>query len=541
MKRLYNHYFPTPSYLAMNSCAIDISDQSIKYGELKITPEGLHLSKYGKEKIPEGVVVSGKIEKEEELVKILRKIKEKENLNFIRVSLPEEQMYLFTLSIPKTNDEDIRDMILLQIEGYVPLKAPDVVFDYDIIEEDNQNILIEVVAIANSTIESYMSVFKKADLVPVSFEIEAQALARAVIPSYEADPIMIVDLGETRTGISISKNGRVYLTTTLSIGGADLTNMIAKNFSLSFAEAEKMKLEYGLNTGSKAENIFPAILNGISVLRDEINKQYIYWETHNSNNPKHQKINHIILCGGDANLTGLSDYLEVSLKVKVENANVWINILNIEKSVPEISFEESLSYATVLGLALGGYLYKSQPVINILPEFGKKLIRREYWMRFSVAVLNMLIIAGLVSTLLLFPPYFLSKSKEVLVQDRLETLNKENPELDTNNIDKITSDINSKLKILNSNEVSYQVNDKVFSNILSSRTEGVTFSQLLFTKKTADSAGLEIHGVATNRDSLRNFKTVLENNLNFSEVNLPISNFLEKTNLIFTISITIKN
>jgi type IV pilus assembly protein PilM len=539
MKRLYNHYFPAPSYMAMNACAIDISDQSIKYGELGVTSEGLVLSKYGIEKIPKDVVISGKIEKEDEIIKILKKIKEKENLHFIRVSLPEEQIYLFTLSIPKTDNENIKDMILLQIEGYVPLKAPDVVFDFDIIKQDNQNILIEVVAIAETTIKSYLSVFEKSGLIPISFEIEAQALARAVIPSDDNGPVMIVDFGENRTGVSISKNGRVYLTTTLSIGGVDLTNMIAKDFSLSFEDAEKMKHEYGLNNASKAENIFPAILNGLSVLRDELNKQYIYWETHNNNNAEHEQINHIILCGGDANLAGLSDYLELSMKTKVDNANVWVNISDIENSVPAMPFEESLRYATVLGLALGGYMYKSQPLINILPEEEKKLTHKEYWMRFDIVLLNMIIVAGIISTLLLFPPYFLSKSKENLVNEKLTMLNEENPELANNNIDKITKDINSKLTLLKKNQIAYQVGDKVLNNILSIRTEGITFSQILF-NKIEKSAILEIHGTATSRDSLRNFKTVLDNNSSFSKVDLPISNFLEKTDLTFTISITIK-
>lgn len=531
----------------MNSCAIDISDQSIKYGELITTSKGLRLGKYGKEKIPTGVVISGKIEKKDEMIRLLRKIKEKDNLHFIRVSLPEEQMYLFTLSVPKTNNENLRDMILLQIEEYIPLKALDAVFDYDVIKEDNQNFLIEVIAIASATIESYLSVFDKAGLVPLSFEIEAQAIARAVIPSGDNSPVMIVDFGYARTGVSISKNGRVFLTTTLAIGGIDLTNMIAKNFSLSFEEAEKMKYEYSLNQGSKAQNIFPAILNGISVLRDEIDKQATYWETHNTNNTKQEKIDHIILCGGDANLAGLSDYLELSMKIKVENANVWVNILNTEDSVPEMSFEESLGYATVLGLSLGGYMYKSQPVINILPYKEKKLLHKEYWIRFFTILLNLIALASVVATILLFPSYFLSRSKENLVENRLEVFNKENPDLKKSNIDDIIKDINSKLEILDKTETPYQISDKVLNNILSSRTSGITFSQILFNKKIVKVSGieknlsfLEIHGVATNRDSLRNFKTSLDNNQSFSEVNLPISNFLEKSDLIFTISITMK-
>jgi type IV pilus assembly protein PilM len=543
MKKLYNYYFPTPSYLMMSACAIDISDQSIKYGELVATSLGPRLNKYGKEKIPEGVMVSGKIEKEDEMIRLLKKIKDKEDLHFIRVSLPEEQMYLFTLSLPKTGNENIKDMILLQIEEYVPLKALDSIFDYDIISEDNQNILVEVVAIASATIESYLSIFSRAGLVPVSFEIEAQAVARAVIPSSDMSPVMIVDFGNATTGVSISKNGRVYLTTTLPIGGKDLTNMISKNFSISFEEAEEMKHKYGLNQGSEAQNIFPAILNGISVLRDEINKQYVYWETHNDNNETHEKINRIILCGGDANLAGLADYLELSMKMKVENANVWANILNTEDKVPEMSFEESLSYATVIGLSLGSYVYKSQPVINILPYEEKKILRKEYWMRFFTLVFDFISIAGIIASLLLFPSYFLSKSKENLVESNLVAFNNENPDLTTNNVDKITGDIDSKLEKLNKAEASYQVNDKVLYSILSSRTSGITFSQILFNKKIGKEAGapsLEIYGIAKDRDSLRNFKMALDGNPNFSKIDLPISNFLEKTNLSFTISITMK-
>ncbi len=543
MKRFYNHYFPTPKYLTMDTCAIDISDQSIKYGELIATSAGLRMGKYGKEMIPNGAVISGKIEKEEELVKILKKIKDKEKIHYIRLSLPEEQMYLFTLSLPKTGNDNIRDMILLQIEEHIPLKATDSLFDYDVIKEDDQNTLVEVVAIAAATMDSYLSVFDKAGLVPVSFELEAQATARALILVGDNNPVMIVDFGDTKTGISISNNGRVFLTTTLSLGGVDFTNMIAKNFSLSFDEAEKMKHEYGIDKGSKAEDIFPAVLNGLSVLRDEINKQYVYWGTHNSNNTEHNQINHIILCGGDANLAGLAEYLELSMKIKVENANVWVNILNTENSIPEMTFEESLSYATVLGLALGGYMYKTQSVINILPKEEKVFLKKEYWMRFFTMCLNLVAIVGVIAIILLLPTYFLSQSKEMFVEDSLAIFNKENRELSSDNIDKTINDINSKLSILDKEGAPYLVSDKIIDDILASQTPGITFSQILFNKqitKILGSSSLEIHGVATNRDTLRSFKTNLDNNPNFSEVDLPISNFLEKTNLPFTISIIIK-
>jgi len=128
MKQPYNLSFPTPSYLAMDSFAIDISDKSIKYCELVTTPTGLQLGRFGKENIPTGLVVSGKIENEDKLINILKTLKEREKLSFIRVSLPEEQMYLFTLSLPFANENDLRNMILFQLEEHIPLKAIDTVF-----------------------------------------------------------------------------------------------------------------------------------------------------------------------------------------------------------------------------------------------------------------------------------------------------------------------------------------------------------------------------------------------------------------------------
>ena len=543
MRKLYNYSFPTPSYLSMGACAIDVSDQSIKYGEIIATSSGPKLSKFGKVDISRGVVIAGKIEREEEMARLLKTIKEKEKINFVRVSLPEEQTYLFTLTLPKVSDQNIREMILFQMEEHIPLKAPDSVFDYNIISEDNRSIIVEVVATSQIIISKYLSVCDKAGLIPVSFEIEAQAIARAVVPSGDISPVVIVDFGDSTTGISISKDGRVFMTTTISIGGKDLTNMIAKSFSISFEEAEKMKHKYGLNQGSEAQNIFPDILNGISVLRDEISKQCTFWNNRNGDDTK-EKISRIILCGGNANLAGLADYLELSLKTKVENANVWVNILNTEESVPEMPFEESLGYATVIGLSLGEYLYKSQPVINVLPDSEKKKLRSEYWMRFLSVFSNLVAIAGITATFLLFPSYFFSQSRESLAENRLQEFNKENPDLSNNNINNITNDINSKLALLNQAEVPYNVSDKIFNNILSNRTEGIQYSQIVFNNKYSDTGAkineVDIYGIAKDRYSLRNFKTFLDQNPNFEKVDLPISDFLEKSNLSFTITIIMK-
>lgn len=540
MKQLYNRYFPTPSYLAMDSFAIDISDQSIKYGELLATSLGLRLGRFGHEKIPSGVVVLGKIENEENLVGILKNLKKKENLNFVRVSLPEEQMYLFTLSLPQASDKEIKDMILLQIEEHIPLKAMDTIFEYEIISSSDKNILVEVSAIASVTVEGYLNTFEKAGLSVLSFELEAQAIARAVIPHGDREPTMIVDFGDTRTGVSIVHDGKVFFTTTLDMGGINLTNMIEKNFSLSFEKAEEMKRSYGLDGVANIEDIFPIILNGISVLRDELNKQYIYWKSHDNCGIKHDEIKHIILCGGDSNLTGLSDYLEASMKIKVEHANTWVNISDMDISVPSMSFEESLAYATVLGLALGAYSYDYNPVVNVLSEEKKKSLKREYWKRF--VIVSLLFCSSLVAVLvlLLTPAYFFSISNQQIYDNMLEEFNSKNKDLSNINLNATIVEINKELDLLASSSPAYSLYNNILEVVLADRSEGITFTQIIFNQKKDNKLYVEIQGKAHDRAALRNFKSVLDNDTRIATVNLPISDFLDKTNLGFTISLVMK-
>ena len=167
---------------------------------------------------------------------------------------------------------------------------------------------------------------------------------------------MIVDIGEKRTGIFIISRGIVMFTSTLDVGGVMLTNMITKNFKINFEEAEKMKRKYGLERNTPNKELFSVLLNSVSVLRDDIVKHFLYWHTHKDeegkNNPPIKKI---IMCGGDSNLIGLSEYLSVSIKSPVEMANVWVNIMDTERYVPEINFERALSFTAALGLALRDY------------------------------------------------------------------------------------------------------------------------------------------------------------------------------------------
>ena len=352
----FNRFFPTPKFLELPSFGLDISDESIKFMELVKTKKGIKVNHYGEKKIPAGIIESGKIKDLKQMEEVLVSLRKEEGIKSVRVSLSEEQVYIFNLKLEKLGLENIRESIELSLEEYIPISAQDAIFDYELLSEDEQKLELQVAAIPKNIIENYLLVFKDSLISVQSFELEAQSIARAVIKKGDLETYMIVDFGQTRTGIFIVSRGVVIFTSTLNLGGEMLNNMIKKNFNVTLKEAEKMKRKYGLQRNIENKEIFSVLLNSVSVLGDEIVKLSLYWHTHKDEEGKdHPPIKKIILSGGDANLIGLSEYFSVSTKNKVEVGNVWTNIIDTTKYIPEITFNRSLAFAAALGLALGDF------------------------------------------------------------------------------------------------------------------------------------------------------------------------------------------
>ena len=164
---------------------------------------------------------------------------------------------------------------------------------------------------------------------------------------------MVVDFGRTRTSFAIVSQGIIRFTSTVSLAGADLDKALVQTFKIELFAAERMKKERGLVRTKENQEVFNALLPVVSAIRDEISRHLLFWQGHavhaHSSKPEVAKL---YLCGGESNLIGLGEYLAYDLKLPVVLANPWVNIASFEDYVPEITYNESLSYATALGLAL---------------------------------------------------------------------------------------------------------------------------------------------------------------------------------------------
>ena len=131
---------------------------------------------------------------------------------------------------------------------------------------------------------------------------------------------------------------------------------IRKALHVSEEKAEQLKKDYGIGRTREGKKVYDALLPLITSIEEEIQRRVEFWREEIYKEKKTQKpaeLNRIYLCGREANLIGLPQYLSAQLQKPVSLPNVWINALPNDYTVPEIEFRDSLGYATSIGLALG--------------------------------------------------------------------------------------------------------------------------------------------------------------------------------------------
>lgn len=358
-RSLFYKFFPVPEYMEMHGVGIDLSEISLRFAELVPRGRELDLGNYGEYPIPPGTISLGRIQNADSLRELLRKVKKEHHMKFVHMSLPESYVYHVEIEIAKVKKKELRESIELQLEEYVPLKVSEVFFDYDIAETSKQKpgVLVAVVSVVPKEIVlSYAEVFASAGLTLLSVEVDANAVARAVIPERDPGTFMIIDMGRVKTGVYVVHGGFVRFASDIEIGGRSLVAAIAKNLSVSLEEAQAVKEKCYSEKVSEdplPEEVKKALGGVFSDLVEEINKHYLYWHTHkDKNGAPREKIEKIILAGTESLLFGFQDYLSNGLRTPVDMANTWTNVFSFDDHIPKMGYHESLRFCTAIGLAL---------------------------------------------------------------------------------------------------------------------------------------------------------------------------------------------
>ncbi len=329
---------------------VDISDESFKYLRLKREKNKTEIDFFGEKDLPAGIVESGEIKNAKTLTEYLKNnLAPYRHEPYLVLSLPEEKGFLRLIRMQKVAHEDIRQAIEFQLEEHIPYPPQELVFDYEVLEEKAADMSVLITAYPKNLVYSYLDVARSAGFLPIIFELESQAVARAVVPGWVTDARLVGDIGKTRTTFSIICKKSVYFTSTIKIGGRDINKTLMRSLKITQDEASEIKMGRGFDFSS--EDIIRNLLPLLSELTREASRQINFWEHRASSEPP---ISGIYLCGGDAHLRGLPEFFARELGLPVERSKIWENVFDLGQYIPPINAHDTLLFATAIGLALRG-------------------------------------------------------------------------------------------------------------------------------------------------------------------------------------------
>lgn len=352
---------------------LDISDETFKFVQLKSGQRGTRLMAFGFGDFPKGAIVDGEIKNEEEIIRVLKEAFQKPtqgklSTNHVVCSLPEEHTFTRVIQLPKMNEKEVGEAVQWEIEQNIPMNITDVYYDWQLVGLGNLNVNhidILISAAPKKLIDSYLSMLQKCNLLPKSLEGESVAVSRAIVKDLHTEgPILIVDLGATRTSFIIFSGSTMQFTSSIPVAGNKMIAAIATSLKINHEDAKQLFYEAGIDKTKEEGKVYSILEPIIMDLTEQIRNYIVFYEGHSAHEHalagKPVEVHKVILCGGVSNLNGLAVYLSLALKIPVEVGNPWTNILKEPlREIPGLPYKKSLSYTTSLGLGLSG-IHKNQ-------------------------------------------------------------------------------------------------------------------------------------------------------------------------------------
>lgn len=398
-------------YPKLESFGLDLSDRSIKVAKVIANQRGHSLlASYGSLPLERGILEGGRVLARSKLAGSIREAVHKASgrriaTRAVVVGLPEEQCFVRVIQLPAIPMKELPEAVAIETEGNIPLAMNEVYYDWQIVTRpegmgkgsgEGKHFDILVAATPREIVDEYEALLEEAGLLPVIFEPESFAIARAVLRSrISYSPLLLVDLGETHVTLAIVSGTSVRVTASVPVASDTFTDLIASSLKISYAEAERKKQESGIGQEGEGLKIFEILKPQIEDLVQQIKGYLSFYSSHSFH--EHQVwtlavktpeskamgtfdfrpvsrgevlvgresgegretqfssgsgIARIFLTGGGANLAGLAEYLAANLKLSIQRADPFVNIVPPSGGKEGFLPFDPLTFATAIGLAM---------------------------------------------------------------------------------------------------------------------------------------------------------------------------------------------
>jgi type IV pilus assembly protein PilM len=266
--------------------------------------------------------------------------------------------------IPMTrmSNSDLKEAIRFESDKYLPFEQDEVVMDCqpllrrpgggsaDFDESSDDQMTVLLAACRTGEIDQQVALVESHGLSPVAIDVDLFAIANAWdlcgIPQEEYENAhdmasALVDVGATRTSINVLCGGETCFSREINIGGADMTQAIARRLGIDLFEAETVKRA----PESHEVEVNSAITPVLEDLVSEISLSLDYVEHHEG-----IRVEEILLSGGGVLAPGATAYIE---QATARTARTWNPLEGLRVDVNEVNVEELEAWAPSLVVAVG--------------------------------------------------------------------------------------------------------------------------------------------------------------------------------------------
>ncbi len=341
---------------------LDISSSSVKLVELSRDRAGnLVLDRCAIEPLERGWITDGNVEKFDEVAEAVRRLVKKSGTRTkqVAMALPASAVITKKIVLPGgLTESELEMQVESEANQYIPFSLDEVSLDFCVVgpsATSSGDVEVLIAASRKEKVQDRQGLAEAAGLKPIVVDVESYASRLATVRLIENLPnkgldiiVALFEVGALTTSMQVIKNDEVLYERDQAFGGAQLTQLIVRQYGFSLEEAESKKC-----SGDLPEDYESSVLKPfVESMAQEIGRALQFFFT----STPHHKVDYVMLAGGASALSGLTESVTrhttfASMRVDpFQGMTIGANVR--EKKMRR----EAASYLTSCGLALRRFL-----------------------------------------------------------------------------------------------------------------------------------------------------------------------------------------
>lgn len=313
------------------------------------------------EPLDRGWIIDGNVEKFDEVAEAVRRVVKKSGTRTknVAMALPASAVITKKIILPGgLTESELEVQVESEANQYIPFSLDEVSLDFCVVGPSATSVGDVEVLIAASRkekVQDRQGLAEAAGLKPIVLDVESYASRLATARLIESMPnkgvdtlVALFEVGALTTSMQVIKNDEVLYERDQAFGGAQLTQLIVRQYGFSPEEAETKK-----RGGDLPEDYESGVLKPfVDSMAQEIGRALQFFFTSTPNN----KVDYVMLAGGSSALPGLAESVTQQTSFACVQADPFEG-MTIGSNVREKKMKrEAASYLTACGLAMRRFL-----------------------------------------------------------------------------------------------------------------------------------------------------------------------------------------